>query len=175
MKIDLHALRTELLEEELLLLGKKTIKRFTSSGISGHSKSGGTQTKLNGRGGMSFGPLRRDRRAVQVFVFTSCDSKNYDCLQPPVRKVLAFMLCRLTDVRHTPSETPAKRTLADGDRRECVRSAAAARCARLSWTAFPTKNLSLSIISYEKASQVFEEKELDKHSAVRSCQAGGTW
>ena len=30
-------------------------------------------------------------------------------------------------------------------------------------------------ISYEKASQVFEEKlkELDKHSAVRSCQAGG--
>ena len=43
-------LRTELLEEELLLLGKKKIKRFTSSGISGHSKSGTTQTKLNGRG-----------------------------------------------------------------------------------------------------------------------------
>ena len=36
------------------------------------------------------------------------------------------------------------------------------------------KNSSLSIISYEKASQVFEEKELDKHSAVRSCQAGGS-
>ena len=35
------------------------------------------------------------------------------------------------------------------------------------------KNSSLSIISYEKASQVFEEKGLDKHSAVRSCQAGG--
>ena len=69
------------------------------------------QTKLNGRGGMSFGPLRRDRRAVRVFAFTSCDSKNYDCLQPPVRKVLAFMLCRLTDVRHAPSEPPAKRTL----------------------------------------------------------------
>ena len=26
----------------------------------------------------------------------------------------------------------------------------------------------------KKASQVFEEKELDKHSAVRSCQAGGS-
>ena len=36
------------------------------------------------------------------------------------------------------------------------------------------KNSSLSIISYEKASQMFEEKELDKHSAVRSCQAGGS-
>ena len=167
MKIDLHALRTELLEEELLLFGKKKIKRFASSGISGHSKSGRTQTKLNGRGGMSFGPLRRDRRAVRVFAFTSCDSKNYDCLQPPVRKVLAFMLCRLTGVHHAPSEPPAKRTLADGDRRERMRSAAAARCAWLSWTAFPTKN-SLSIRSYEIASQVFEEKELDKHSAV-SC------
>ena len=41
-----------------------------------------------------------------------------DCLQPPVRKVLAFMLCRFTDVRHAPSEPSAKRTLADGDRRE---------------------------------------------------------
>ena len=38
----------------------------------------------------------------------------------------------------------------------------------------PDKNSSLSIISYEKASQVFEEKELDKDSAVRSCQAGGS-
>ena len=90
---------------------QEKIKRFASSGISGHSKSGRTQTKLNGRGGMSFRPLRRDRRAVRVFAFTSCDSKNYDCLQPPVRKVLAFMLCRLTDVRHAPSEPPAKRTL----------------------------------------------------------------
>ena len=36
------------------------------------------------------------------------------------------------------------------------------------------KNSSLSIISYDKASQVFEEKELDKHSSVRSCQAGGS-
>ena len=137
----LHALRTELLEEELLLLGKKKIKRFASSGISGHSKSGRTQTKMNRRGGMSLGPLRRDRRAVRVFAFTSCNSKNYDCLQPPVRKVLAFMLCRLTDVRHAPSEPPAKRILADGDRPERVRSAAAARCAWLSWTAFPKKKL----------------------------------
>ena len=32
------------------------------------------------------------------------------------------------------------------------------------------KNSSLSITSYQKASEVFEEKELDKHSAVRSCQ-----
>ena len=153
--------------------GQEKNKRFASSGICGHSQSGRTQTNLNGRGGMSFGSLRRDRRAVQVSAFTSCDSKNYDCLQPPVRKVLAFLLCRLTDVRHAPSEPPAKRTLADGDRRECLRSAAAARCAWLSWTAFPTNNSSLSIISYEKASQVFEEKELDKHSAV-SCQAGGS-
>ena len=84
--------------------------------------------KLNGRGGMSLGPLRRDRGAVRVFAFTSGDSKNYDCLQTPVRKVLALMLCRLTDVRHAPSEPPAKRTLADRDRREHVRSAAA-RCA----------------------------------------------
>ena len=84
------------------------------------------------------------------------------------------MLCRLTDVRHAPSEPPVKRTLADGDRRECVRSPTAARCAWLLWTAFPTKNSSLSIISYEKASQVFEEKELNKHSAVTSCQAGGS-
>ena len=38
---------------------------------------------------------------------------------------------------------------------------------------FPDNN-SLSIIRYEKASQVFEEKELDKHSAVWSCQAGGS-
>ena len=37
---------------------------------------------------MSFGPLpsRRDRRAVRVFAFTSCDSKNYDCLQPQFGK-----------------------------------------------------------------------------------------
>ena len=112
MKIDLHALRTELLEEELLLLGKKKIKRFSSSGISGHSKSGRTQTKLNGHGGMSLGPLRRDRRAVQVLAFTSFDSKNYDCLQPPVRKVLTFMLYRLTvNVRHASSEPPAKAPL----------------------------------------------------------------
>ena len=41
----LHALRTELLEEELLLFRKKKIKRLASSGISGHSKSG-PQTKL---------------------------------------------------------------------------------------------------------------------------------
>ena len=153
---------------------QEKVKRFASGGISGHSKSGRTQTKLNGRGGMSFEPLRRDRPAVRVFAFTSCDSKNYDCLQPPVRKVLAFMLCRLTDVCHAPSEPPAKRTLADEDRRERVRSAVAAGCAWLSWTAFPTKNSSLSIISYEKASQVFEVKELDKHSAVKSCQAGGS-
>ena len=107
-------------------------------------------------------------------ILGSVHSKSYDCLQPTVRKVLANMLCRLTDVRHAPSEPPAKRILADGDRRKRVRSAAAARCAWLSWTAFPTKNSSLSIISYEKASQVFEEKELDKHSAVRGCQAGGS-
>ena len=161
-------------KRSFLLLGQKKVKRFASSGISGHSKSGRTQTKLNGRGEMSFGPLRRDRRAVRVFAFTSCDSKNYDCLQPTVWKVLAFMLCRLTPVRQTPSEPPAKRTLADGDRRECVRSAAAAPCAWLSWTTFSTKNSSLSIISYEKASQVFEGKELDKHGAVRSCQAGSS-
>ena len=37
-----------------------------------------------------------------------------------------------------------------------------------------TRRSRLSIISYEKASQVFEEKELDKHSGVRSCQAGGS-
>ena len=54
-----------------------------------------------------------------------------------------------------------------------------AKCGRplcmTSWTAFPgDKNSSLSIISYEKASQMFEEKELDKDSAVRSCQAGGS-
>ena len=134
---------------------QEKIKMFASSGISGHSKSGRTQTKLDGREGMSFGLLRRDRRAVRMFAFTSCDSKNYDCLQPPVRKVLAFMSCRLTDVRHAlASEPPAKRTLADGDRRERMRSAATARCAWLSWTAFPTKNSSLSIFSYEKASQV---------------------
>ena len=131
VKIDLHALRTELLEEELLLLGKKKLKGLGSPVVVSvaTAKVEVTQTKLNGRGGMSFGPLRRHRRAVQVFAFTSCDSKNYDCLQPPVRKVLAFMLCRLTDVCHAPSEPPAKRTLADGDRRERVRSAADARCA----------------------------------------------
>ena len=40
--------------------------------------------------------------------------------------------------------------------------------------AFPTKNSSLSIICYEKVSQVFKEKELDKRSAVKICQAGGS-
>ena len=122
-----------------VLLRKENIKRFASSGIGGHSKSRRTQTKLNG--GMSLGPLRRDIRAVRVFAFTSCDSKSYDCFQPPVRKVLAFMLCRLAYVRHAPSEQPAKRTLVDGDRRELVRSAAAAPWAWLSWTAFPTRKL----------------------------------
>ena len=53
--------------------------------------------------------LPHDRRAVRVFAFTSCHSKNNDCLQPPVRKVLAMMLCRLTDVRHAPNEPTAKR------------------------------------------------------------------
>ena len=41
----------------------------------------------------------------------------------------------------------------------------------------PDKNSSLSIIMiicYEKVSQVFKEKELDKCSAVKSCQAGGS-
>ena len=65
---------------EAFTFRQEKIKRFASSGISGHSKSGRTQTKLNGRGGMSFRPLRRDRQAVRVFAFTSCDSKNYDCL-----------------------------------------------------------------------------------------------
>ena len=37
-----------------------------------------------------------------------------------------------------------------------------------------TKSSSLSIISYEKASQVFEEKEVDKRNALKSCQAGGS-
>ena len=127
---------------------------------------------------MSLGPLRRDRHPVvclHVFAFTSCNSKNYDCHQPPVRKVLVIMLCpTLTDVCHMPNEPPAKRTVVDGDRREGMRSAAAARHAWLSSTAFPTKSSPLSIISYEKALQVFEEKELDHRSAVRSCQAGGS-
>ena len=47
-------------------------------------------------------------------------------------------------------------------RAKCGRRPLWSRYAWLSWTAFPTKN-SLSIISYEKASQVFEEEELDKH------------
>ena len=84
-----------------------------------------------------------------------------------------FMLCRLTDVGHTSSEPPAKRTL-DGDQRGRVQSVAAARRAWLSWTAFMTESSPLSIISYEKASQVFEEKEVDKRNAVKSCQAGGS-
>ena len=107
---------------------QEKIKRFASSGVSGHSKSGitRTQTKLNRRGGMSFRPLQRDRRAVRVFAFISCDSKNYDCLQPPVRKVLAFMLRRLTDVPHAPSEPPAKRTLACWRRSTWMR----AKCGR---------------------------------------------
>ena len=37
----------------------------------------------------------------------------------------------------------------------------------------PDKKL-VVVDHHEKASQVFEEKELDKHSAVRSCQAGGS-
>ena len=53
--------------------------------------------------------------------FTSCDSKNdrTDWHQPLVRKVLSLMLCGLTDVRHAPSEPPAKIT-PDGDWRERV-------------------------------------------------------
>ena len=143
---------------------RKKLKRFASSGISGHSNSGRTQTKLNGRGRMSFGPFRRDRRAVRVFAFTSCDSKNYDCLQPPVRKVLAFMLCRLTDVRHAPSEPPANEPLL----MEIYVNACEVRpppavipLCMIVMDGVPDKN-SLSIVSYEKPSQVFEEKELDK-------------
>ena len=158
---------------------QEKIKRFASSGISGHNRSGRTQTKLNGRGGMSFGPLRRDRRAV----FTSCDSKNYDCLQPPVRKVLAFMLCRLTDVRHAPSEPPVKRTLADGDQRkeplltEVDVNACEVRPPPAVHDCHGRRSRQkLVVVDHQlrKASQVFEEKELDKHIAVRICQAGGS-
>ena len=81
------------------------------------------------------------------------------------------MLCRLTDVCHAPSEPPAKRTL---DRTEIDVKACEVRprpavhdCHR---DGVQTSSL-LSIISYEKASQVFKEKELDKRSAVKSCQA----
>ena len=76
------------------------------------------------------------------------------------------MLCRLTGVRYALSEPPAKRTLADGDRHERVRSAAAARCDPAVHDCHGRRSRqknSLSIISYEKTSQVFEEEELDKH------------
>ena len=87
-----------------------------------------------------------------------------------------FMLCRLTltDVRHAPSEPPATLEEPLTDRHERVGSAPAAHCAWLSSTAFLTKNSLLSIICYEKVSQVFKEKEFDKRSAVKSCQAGGS-
>ena len=42
---------------------------------------------MNGRGpdGCPLDPFNAtDEPAVRVFAFTSCDSKNYDCLQPPV-------------------------------------------------------------------------------------------
>ena len=38
----------------------------------------------------------------------------------------------------------------------------------------PDKKLVAVDHQLRKRSQVFEEKELDKHSAVRSCQAGGS-
>ena len=38
----------------------------------------------------------------------------------------------------------------------------------------PDKKLVVVDHQLQKASQVFEEKELDKHSAVRICQAGGS-
>ena len=113
--------------------------------------------------------LRRDRRAV-LFAFTSCDSKNYDCLQPPVRKVLAFMLCRLTDVRHAPSEPPAKRTLADGDQRkeplltEIDVNACEVRPPPAVHDCHGRRSRQkLVVVDHQlrKASQVFEEKELD--------------
>ena len=85
------------------------------------------------------------------------------------------MLCRLTDVRHAPSEPPAKEPLlTEIDVNACeVRPPPAVHDCHGRRSRQKNSSLSIMIISYEKASQVFEEKEIDKHSAVTSCQAGG--
>ena len=148
--------------------------------ISGYSKRGRTQTKLNG--------LQRDVLVTSLRNPFDATDESSRCLpsQAEIRRTMIvinrqfgkfswFMLCRLTDVCHGPSEPPAKRTLGPWRRWTWTLAprAAADRRARLSTTAFPTKSPSLSIISFEKASQVLEEKELDKRSSVKSCQASG--
>ena len=131
---------------------QEKIKRFASSGISGHNRSGRTQTKLNGRRGMSFGPLRRDRRALRVFAFTSCDSKNYDCLQDSTTRSKSSRI-HVVSTHRRPSR--AKR--ATSEKNPCWRRSTwtRAKCGRrpLCMTVMDgvqDKNLSLSIISYEK-------------------------
>ena len=147
--------------QEKNLKGSPVVASVATAKVEGRRRS-----CCDGQGGMSFGPLWRDRRAVRVFAFTSCDSKNYDCLQPPVRK-FSHSCCvdSQTSVTRQASRQLKNRCWrrSTWTRAKCGRGPLWSRCAWLSWTAFPTKNSSLSIISYEKASQVFEEKELDKH------------
>ena len=131
VKIDLHALRTELLEEEPLLFGKKKIKRFASSGINGLSKSGeGRRRSWTGEEGCPLDPFDATDEPSGCSPSQAAIPRTMIVFNHQFGK---FSQSRIhvvsTDVRHAPSESPAKRTLADGDRRERVRSAAAARCA----------------------------------------------
>ena len=65
------------------------------------------------------------------------------------------MLCRLTDVRHAPSEPPAERTL-DGDRRDRVRRDCGRPCmtALLTQTARKTGS---AVKSFQAGSTVVKE------------------
>ena len=65
------------------------IKRFASSGISGHSKSGRTQTKLNGRGGMSFVVWQEQWQS------TECDTR-YVVQRKKFDVILRFLVDRIS-------------------------------------------------------------------------------
>ena len=136
------------------------------SGISGHSKSGKTQTKLNGRGGMSFRPLRRDRRAVRVFAFTSCDSKNYDCLHQFGK--FSHSCCVAVTRQASRQRKEPLLTEIDVNARE-VRPPPAVHDCHGRRSRQKTRRCRSSVSKKHR-----KEKELDKHSAVRSCQAGGS-
>ena len=100
---------------------------------------------------------------------------KYDCHEPPVRKVLVIHVVSTHTHRRL---SRAKRAASDSGRTFDGSTGTRGKCARgpLCMTVIdgvPDKN-SLSIICYEKVSQVFKKKELDIRSAVKSCQAGGS-
>ena len=119
MKIDLHALRTELLGEELLLFGKKKLKGSPVVRCQWpQQKWKDADEAERARGGMSFGPRHVAKRGFggcgRTPLFLGPKKKKIDGVRvwqpcsgaiapaPPKNRILKVLQCRSTS-NHRPS------------------------------------------------------------------------